>query len=148
MPRDYYREYSRNYYYRQKSKFIKLLGGKCANCSSTYKLQFDHIDCNDKKFNFSNFMSHSKEDILKELKKCQLLCRRCHDKKSKKEGSLAKNRVIGSKNHNSKLNEEKVTSIKKELSYGTSMKILSEKFNVSYETIKFIKAGKTWKHVT
>lgn len=57
----------------------------------------------------------------------------------------------GSRNGMSKLNEEQVTLIKKELRENKAsiefMKSLGEKFGVSRYTIQTIHRGKTWKHV-
>lgn len=64
-----------------------LLGGECANCGSTEQLQFDHIkrDRKDNYHQISAFIDAKWERVLKELKKCQLLCRKCHMRKSNAE---------------------------------------------------------------
>ncbi|MEK6880406.1 MAG: hypothetical protein AABY22_12390 [Nanoarchaeota archaeon] len=61
---------------------IKYLGGSCAKCKSSNELEFDHIISKDKKFEISQKLLSSKKVLLKELKKCQLLCRKCHVKKT------------------------------------------------------------------
>jgi 5-methylcytosine-specific restriction endonuclease McrA len=61
-----------------------LLGGVCS-CGSTDRLEFDHIDPSTKKFTVGRLMSYSEAAVLEELKKCQLLCFKCHRKKTAEE---------------------------------------------------------------
>lgn len=81
--REYHREYSKNYYYKRKHELFDKLGGKCAKCGSTEHLEFDHIDPENKSFNISKLLNHSKNAVDEELSKCQLLCHDCHLQKSK-----------------------------------------------------------------
>lgn len=81
--REYHREYSKNYYHKRKQELIDTLGGKCAKCGSTEHLEFDHIDPENKSFNISKLLNHSKHEVEDEIKKCQLLCNKCHSEKSK-----------------------------------------------------------------
>lgn len=53
----------------------------------------------------------------------------------------------GSKNGDSKLNEEKVSEIKKLLKMGVTITRLAKDYNVSQTCIWLIKSGKKWKHV-
>lgn len=70
-----------------RQKALEFLGGKCVNCGSTEKLEFDHI--NDDRVGVdqcvSRLFSYSWERILVELKRCQLLCKPCHNKKTIKD---------------------------------------------------------------
>ncbi len=59
-----------------------LLGGKCVRCSETNGLQFDHIDPKTKSFTIGQMWSVSKELFDIEIRKCQLLCQRCHEEKT------------------------------------------------------------------
>jgi hypothetical protein len=77
--------YHREYYYKRRSKVIDFLGGECVTCGSTEDLQIDHKDPNKKSFNISNNYTLSNQSIRKELEKCQLLCRTCHEKKTAEE---------------------------------------------------------------
>ena len=58
----------------------KLMG--CSQCNSKENLEWDHIDPATKKFDVMSGMQSSWETILNEIDKCQVLCRKCHDKKS------------------------------------------------------------------
>jgi hypothetical protein len=68
----------------RKKMAIQLLGGKCVNCGSTERLEFDHID-NDRiglRGLISQRLHNKVEFLLDELEKCQLLCKSCHVQKS------------------------------------------------------------------
>jgi len=88
---------SKNTYYsqpntneRQKNKalsrkleLIKMAGGKCSNCGykkNSSALQFHHNDPQNKSFSLdSRILSNTNwESILKEFRKCKLLCANCH----------------------------------------------------------------------
>jgi 5-methylcytosine-specific restriction endonuclease McrA len=74
-------------------KAIEFLGGKCANCGSMDRLEFDHIDDdrnNDRGRCVSRLLSYSWERILVELKLCQLLCKSCHIEKTIKDKGFNK----------------------------------------------------------
>jgi hypothetical protein len=81
--------------HRLKIKIIKLLGGKCSNhkCNLEYNgknacvFQLHHTKPKDKLFaiNTRTLINYSWEKILKELKKCELLCANCHFIKENKE---------------------------------------------------------------
>ena len=67
-----------------KPRRINFLNGKsCGNCGSTDKLELDHI--NPKTKISHNVWTWSEENRNNELKKCQVLCRRCHQIKTAKE---------------------------------------------------------------
>ena len=142
MPRSYHREYSKNYYHKRKNELIELLGGQCIKCGSKHDLQFDHKNPKLRKFKIGKLLNFKKEEVFKEVKKCQLLCRKCHTGKSVKEGSLSKNR--GNKNPQTKLTEFEVIQI---LNSQESNRKLAEKFNVSSPNIWAIKNRKTWKYI-
>ena len=60
---------------------------------------------------------------------------------------LKKRQALGSKNGNSKLDEEKVLEIKKLIANGMSYPRIAKMFNVGPDVISSIKRKKTWKHV-
>ena len=67
----------------QNRDFAKsLLGGKCVICGELYNLEFDHIDPKSKTYTISRLLSSARSILIKELQKCQLLCKRCHRLKS------------------------------------------------------------------
>ena len=70
-------------YHRNRAAAVELMGGRCVRCGSTRKLEFDHIDPTTKTWPFIVvFKAWSWERIVEELEKAQLLCKRCHGKKS------------------------------------------------------------------
>jgi hypothetical protein len=82
----------KQYYYdknmrRQKelSDFVNLLKQKpCSDCGKNYPsyvMDFDHKDGEIKEHNIARMVlaqAFSKENILKEIKKCDLVCSNCH----------------------------------------------------------------------
>lgn len=58
------------------------LGNKCNSCGATGKLDFDHVDPQTKKANVTVFVGSSDATFWKEVAKCQLLCRPCHNRKT------------------------------------------------------------------
>lgn len=76
------REYLLRRYYERKKEAQLLLGGKCRKCGSINKLEFDHIDPKEKEFTISMLWNISHDRFIKEVKKCQLLCKECHKKKT------------------------------------------------------------------
>lgn len=64
----------------KKLKAIRLLGGKCKCCGETrpWLLEFHHRDESSKDYGMSYLKHHSWEKFVKELAKCDLLCRNCH----------------------------------------------------------------------
>ncbi len=71
-------------YKERKKRALKFLGGCCKICSSQEKLEFDHADPKKKKFTIAKFWSYSEKIFWDEVKKCQLLCKQCHVKKTAK----------------------------------------------------------------
>ena len=57
--------------------------GPCKKCSSLDALEIDHIDPKDKVDH--RVWSWTKKRKKKELKKCQVLCEKCHRKKTSKQ---------------------------------------------------------------
>lgn len=82
----YMREYMLKRYHKRMAYARELLGNKCAKCGKTEKLDIDHIDPTKKSFTIANIIGNCPEKkLLEELKKCQLLCRDCHVKKTRKD---------------------------------------------------------------
>ena len=78
MDKEYFRQRREN----RRKKFKDLLGGKCIICGSKKNLQFDHKDPKKKEFRISLMIDSPEQRLLNELKKCQLLCAKCHHKKT------------------------------------------------------------------
>lgn len=78
----YMRKYMLERYHDRRKSAIESLGGKCVYCGATELLELDHINCSEKSFEISAMWSIAEAKFLEELKKCQVLCRACHLKKS------------------------------------------------------------------
>jgi hypothetical protein len=68
---------------RRKEVLVKMLGGHCTKCGynkSISALSFHHKDPSIKSFDISNNgnLMQDWEVVLKEAKKCKLLCLNCH----------------------------------------------------------------------
>jgi len=66
----------------KKIKAINFLGGKCEDCGETnvQTLEFHHKDENDKDCSIFELLDCRWSVIEKEISKCNLLCRNCHNK--------------------------------------------------------------------
>jgi hypothetical protein len=90
-PRDRaaHNEYARKYmaarYVRVRAEVVALLGGKCARCGASEKLQIDHRDRQQKVRPINAFFYGKRDKLLDEIKKCQLLCAPCHQAKTTEE---------------------------------------------------------------
>jgi 5-methylcytosine-specific restriction endonuclease McrA len=65
----------------RKQKAVDFLGGECKICGykkSLSALTFHHINPKEKEFEIGFIKDHSWDKVLKELKKCDLLCFNCH----------------------------------------------------------------------
>ena len=86
--RNYMADYMSNRRKTRRQKYIQMLGGECSNCGDTENLQFDHIKSRNKKYDLNDIKDGNEKVILKELKKCVLLCPSCHLEKSLREKDL------------------------------------------------------------
>ena len=142
------KDYHKIYYAERKKEYVQLLGGQCVRCGSIENITFDHIDPNSRKFFIAKILKRKKEFVLKELKKCQLLCDKCHRKKSLLEGSYRmKDCRKGSKSNLAVLNEEKVLDIRKLLKLNYKIREIAEKYSVSKGCIMAIKQKRSWMHI-
>lgn len=69
--------------------WIARLGGKCVECGTTERLEFDHIDPATKSFRVSEFFCRKVDGLSEEMAKCQLLCKSHHVEKTMRERGLA-----------------------------------------------------------
>lgn len=70
----------------KRQRALAYLGGECARCGSTERLEFDHIDRMTKAFTISANYNRRWEALQAELDKCQLLCHECHVTKTRECG--------------------------------------------------------------
>ena len=84
------REYMRTYRQGLVDEAKAMLGGKCVRCGATEGLEFDHIDRATKSFNIGGARRASRQQIMDEARKCQLLCRAHYLEKSYEAGDLRK----------------------------------------------------------
>lgn len=75
-------EYLKERYRLRRKLAIDFLGGKCIKCGSLERLELDHIDSRSKDFDISRFWGTTLVRFWAEVKKCQLLCKPCHSKKT------------------------------------------------------------------
>lgn len=69
-------------YKKRRQKALDFLGGRCAHCGNAQDLQFDHIDPTTKSNTIAKIWSHAESKFWGEIKKCQLLCQSCHERKT------------------------------------------------------------------
>lgn len=144
----YHKTYNQKRYHILKRKYVELLGGKCIFCGETHisKLQFDHIDPYEKSFNLGTKITYPEKYVLEELKKCQILCKKCHDEKNKIDGSINKNKAKGERVNTTKLTSNQVLQIREDLK-NINTNVLSKKYSVSTSCIRQIRQRRTWKHI-
>jgi 5-methylcytosine-specific restriction endonuclease McrA len=84
--REEYNAYMAKYMKRRiaerRARAVEQLGGKCILCGSTENLEFDHIDRRTKACSIGKLWTYSEEKLQAELRKCQILCRECHLRKT------------------------------------------------------------------
>ncbi len=149
--KDYINKYSINLmkkkYHEMKKWSIDYLGGKCNKCGTFENLTFDHINPFSKKYDIAKIMCGKKEKLINELKKCQILCEKCHKAKNKIDGSTFKNIINGENINTSKLKEIDVINIKNKIKLGKKDLELSKEYKVSRSNISSIRNNRTWKHI-
>lgn len=78
------RAFFREKYAERCKRAIEFLGGKCAVCGETEKLEFDHTIPEEKNFTVTKKLNNGPwERLEEELRLCQLLCHDCHKEKNK-----------------------------------------------------------------
>lgn len=141
----------RNRYFRERYKermtrAHKILGGVCCKCGSTDRLEIDHIDPNKKVLGSNGLAMASEERFLRELEKCQLLCKPCHIKKTSSEYD-ASNAPRGEKHGRARLTKPDILEIRKLADKGFTHQYIAEKFSVSRSHITKIVNKTKWGHV-
>ena len=136
-------------YYERRQKALQLLGNACAACGAEEDLHIDHVDPLNKTMNLAKRLHGAPwVEIEKELSKCQLLCKSCHEAKTSVDGSRLKNSAKGEKINHAKLTKQKVLEIRQkyENKEWTQAKLAKE-YGVSRSAIHQILNRVTWKHV-
>lgn len=78
----YFRGYMANRYVVRMAAAAEYLGGICVECGTEKRLEFDHIDPSTKEFAIAAAASVSEDRFWAEVQKCELRCRKCHQKKT------------------------------------------------------------------
>lgn len=113
---------------------------QCVRCSSTTRLELDHIDPTTKVS--SRIWSWKESRRLAELAKCQVLCHRCHKDKSAGEFRV---RYKGQANHRArKLTLSQVSEIRDKLVAGHTYRSLAKEYGTSRGSVHKIKFGHTY----
>jgi 5-methylcytosine-specific restriction endonuclease McrA len=79
---EYMRDYMADRYHAKRQAIIDRLGGKCKSCGAKDHLHIDHKDRKKKTFRAADIHSVSDEKVEKEIPNLQLLCNKCHKKKT------------------------------------------------------------------
>lgn len=67
---------------RRRSEWIASQGGVCVKCGSSDRLEIDHVDPASKEIESSRVWDRRAEVRDRELAKCQVLCKPCHEAKN------------------------------------------------------------------
>ena len=85
--RESYNEYMKVYlaerYASRRAQATASLGGACAHCGETERLDFDHVDPTTKVNRIAKLLLGPMIKLQAELAKCQLLCKPCHIDKTR-----------------------------------------------------------------
>lgn len=81
--RQYLNTYMKKRWNKRRQLAITFLGGICVVCGADKNLEFDHIDPSTKVMTVARASSRSEDFFWNEVKKCQLLCNRCHKEKTR-----------------------------------------------------------------
>lgn len=75
-------EYHKKRRRERRKKMLMLLGGRCESCGTRNNLEFDHKNRKKKQFHISDF-NRAEDSLHEEAKNCRILCRPCHEQKSR-----------------------------------------------------------------
>lgn len=86
------REFQRKWKAKRRADFFR--GKKCVVCGSTERLELDHINRENKKDH--KIWTWREERRNEEIRKCQVLCKKCHIQKTNREkGEHLKHGTVG-----------------------------------------------------
>jgi len=142
----YMKQYHSSKAKKQRNRALQILGGKCVKCRTTENLQFDHIDPATKSFHIGQQITGSWEEIEKELKKCQLLCYRCHKIKSGKESAAFNARVFsGERSSRAKLTDAQAEQYRIRFKAGElNMHDIARETSMATKNVRWMLRGLTY----
>lgn len=134
--------YMKDRWKKRRRRAIKHLGEKCAICGNLESLEFDHIDPITKTYTIARASSLSEKIFWEEVNKCQLLCKPCHNAKTKTEIPLGGDRI------NATFKDSDVIRLRKLFKYGfTTTKLIKNKYKSNKTTVYQMLSGDTYKHL-
>ncbi len=77
--KEYMNDYMKRRWQQRRVNVIMFLGGSCETCGSQEDIHFHHKDPETKNFTLADGSSFSDEKFWKEVLKCELQCRECHE---------------------------------------------------------------------
>jgi len=140
------RRYQNEWVKRRRLEWIKE-NGPCVKCGTWSNLQVDHKVNLEKEIATRSLWSLSPKNPqrVKELAKCQVLCRKCHRGKTDSIDSL--HRVRGDEHPRAKLTEPQVKEIRRLRAKNWTQRAIAHKFGVSRQAVEKICNRKTWVHI-
>jgi 5-methylcytosine-specific restriction endonuclease McrA len=143
----YMNSYMKRRWKKRRRKAIQYLGGCCVKCGRTKKLQFDHIDPRTKTCTIARASSFSQKRFLKEVNKCQLLCKKHHKIKTFRERNLH-NVARGERIKKAAFTDNQVIKLRKLFNSGRVTAIrIQRHFGVTRTTVRHMLNGVTYSHV-
>jgi hypothetical protein len=121
---NYFRGYQGRWLRERRDAWLRE-NGPCRACSSFERLEVDHVDRGAKVTH--RLWSLSDEKRAAELAKCQVLCRRCHQDKTRRERYP--------------LSESQVAEILRRLERGETCRAIGAEFGVGHNTVSRIARG-------
>lgn len=82
LPKEEQKQYIRNLVKTNKKRMFEYLGHECKWCGSAENLEVDHVVNEPDKRRVVGLLGGSWKRLKRELDKCQVLCRDCHQTKS------------------------------------------------------------------
>ena len=131
------RKYQREWLQARRQAWLAE-NGPCIDCGSWDNLEVDHVNALEKASH--RVWSWSEERRLAELAKCVVRCHPCHREKTISMNETA----CGEKNGWALLSEVDIPVIRASTE---SRRALAERYQVSPETIKTVRARRSWKYV-
>ena len=131
------RDYQNQFLKERRDGWIEK-NGPCSQCKTWDNLEIDHIDPKDKEMQPSHIWSRKEAVRLRELAKCQVLCRDCHLGKTRSERHSYRKPSYDSIRS---LTAEQVTRVKALISIGHQPAQIRDITGIKRQIIKNIKRG-------